>query len=122
MPCIEDFDMEKKFFTTFGTKITFYYSFKFRVEIKCSYYFLTYVSDSISLSSPPGNQSPKEFDKMFETNVSQVVLSLSENLQHLIMGRISQAKTSLRSMKIVIYVCAADSQGKFFLLIACFLI
>lgn len=70
-----------------------------------------FLLDSISLSSPPGNQSPKGFDKMFESNVSQVVLSLSENLQNLIMGRVSQAKTTLRSMKIVIYVCAADSQG-----------
>lgn len=38
---------------------------------------------------------------------------LSENLQQLLMGKIAQAKTTKKSKKIVIYVCAADSQGKY---------
>uniref|UniRef100_A0AAR5PUI3 NACHT domain-containing protein n=1 Tax=Dendroctonus ponderosae TaxID=77166 RepID=A0AAR5PUI3_DENPD len=63
-------------------------------------------SDSMSISSP---LSPKGFEKLTE-DVPKEVSSLTENLQHLIMGRIAHAKTSLRSRKIVIYVCAADSQ------------
>lgn len=61
----------------------------------------------MSISSP---LSPKGFEKLTE-HVPKEVSSLTENLQHLIMGRIAHAKTSLRSRKIVIYVCAADSQG-----------
>ncbi|CAG9821320.1 unnamed protein product [Phaedon cochleariae] len=68
------------------------------------------VSDSVSLSSPPGNHSPKEYEKLFDDDLPKEVGNLSDNLQHLIMGRISQAKTALRSRKIVIYICAADSQ------------
>ncbi|ENN74521.1 hypothetical protein YQE_08845, partial [Dendroctonus ponderosae] len=60
----------------------------------------------MSISSP---LSPKGFEKLTE-DVPKEVSSLTENLQHLIMGRIAHAKTSLRSRKIVIYVCAADSQ------------
>ncbi|XP_066263113.1 NACHT and WD repeat domain-containing protein 2 [Euwallacea similis] len=63
-------------------------------------------SDSMSISSP---LSPKGFEKLTE-DVPKEVSSLNENLQHLIMGRIAHAKASLRSRKIVIYVCAADSQ------------
>ncbi|XP_076260371.1 NACHT domain- and WD repeat-containing protein 1 isoform X1 [Rhynchophorus ferrugineus] len=66
----------------------------------------TAASDSMSLSSPV---SPKEFERIAE-DVPKEVASLSENLQHLVMGRMAHAKTSLRSRKIVIYVCAADSQ------------
>ncbi|XP_063905453.1 NACHT and WD repeat domain-containing protein 2 isoform X2 [Zophobas morio] len=67
-------------------------------------------ADSMSLSSPPGTQSPKEFDKLSDGHVPKEVSSLSEHLQNLIMGRVSQAKTASRTRKIVIYVCAADSQ------------
>ncbi|XP_030753342.1 NACHT and WD repeat domain-containing protein 2 [Sitophilus oryzae] len=62
--------------------------------------------DSMSLASPV---SPKEFDRLAE-DVPKEVGCLGENLQHLVMGRVAHAKTSLRSRKIVIYVCAADSQ------------
>lgn len=65
----------------------------------------------MSLSSPPGTYSPKDFDKM-DTHLPSEVASLSEQLQNLITGRIGQAKTETRTRKIVIYVCAADSQGK----------
>uniref|UniRef100_A0A6P7FUD4 NACHT and WD repeat domain-containing protein 2 isoform X1 n=1 Tax=Diabrotica virgifera virgifera TaxID=50390 RepID=A0A6P7FUD4_DIAVI len=71
---------------------------------------ITSVSDSMSLSSPPGNQSPKDFDKLFDSNVPKEVSDLSENLQSLIMGKVAQTKTVLKSRKIVIYICAADSQ------------
>ncbi|CAG9853566.1 unnamed protein product [Phyllotreta striolata] len=71
---------------------------------------LASVSDSMSLSSPPGSQSPKDFAKSYEGNLPQEVTDLSENLQNLITGKISQTKTVLKSRKIVIYVCAADSQ------------
>ncbi|KAJ8952612.1 hypothetical protein NQ318_004159 [Aromia moschata] len=47
---------------------------------------------------------------MCEGNVPKEVLSLSEHLQNFIMGRVAQAKTAIKSRKIVIYVCAADSQ------------
>nr|XP_023024210.1 uncharacterized protein LOC111512331 [Leptinotarsa decemlineata] len=69
------------------------------------------ISDSMSLSSPPGNQSPKDFDKLYEGNIPSEVADLPENLQNLIMGKVTLAKTTLRSRKIVIYICAADSQG-----------
>lgn len=65
----------------------------------------------MSLSSPPGMHSPKDFDKV-DTHLPSEVSSLSEQLQNLIIGRIGQAKTETRTRKIVIYVCAADSQGK----------
>jgi hypothetical protein len=39
------------------------------------------------------------------------VQQLSENLQNLLMGRIASARTTTKTRKIVIYVCAADSQG-----------
>ncbi|XP_074036921.1 NACHT and WD repeat domain-containing protein 2 [Leptinotarsa decemlineata] len=68
------------------------------------------ISDSMSLSSPPGNQSPKDFDKLYEGNIPSEVADLPENLQNLIMGKVTLAKTTLRSRKIVIYICAADSQ------------
>ncbi|EFA06477.1 hypothetical protein TcasGA2_TC009369 [Tribolium castaneum] len=67
-------------------------------------------ADSMSLSSPPGTQSPQGFDKLSDGHVPKEVSSLSEQLQNLIMGRVSQAKTASRTRKIVIYVCAADSQ------------
>lgn len=63
----------------------------------------------MSLSSPPGLHSPQEFDK--SSHVPKEVANLSEHLQNLIMGRVAQAKTATRTRKIVIYVCAADSQG-----------
>jgi hypothetical protein len=68
-------------------------------------------ADSMSLSSPPGTQSPKDFDKLSDGHVPKEVSSLSEHLQNLIMGRVSLAKTASRTRKIVIYICAADSQG-----------
>ncbi|CAH1364281.1 hypothetical protein MTP99_000667 [Tenebrio molitor] len=67
-------------------------------------------ADSMSLSSPPGTQSPKDFDKLSDGHVPKEVSSLSEHLQNLIMGRVSLAKTASRTRKIVIYICAADSQ------------
>lgn len=65
----------------------------------------------MSLSSPPGTQSPKDFDKLVD-DVPKEVSSLSEHLQNLIKGRVAQAKTASRTRKIVIYISAADSQGK----------
>ncbi|KAL3288933.1 hypothetical protein HHI36_003377 [Cryptolaemus montrouzieri] len=67
------------------------------------------LSDSMSLSSPPATVSPRGFDKMRES-IPKEVASLTENLQDLIMGRVSSAKVVSRTRKIVIYVCAADSQ------------
>ncbi|KAF5283297.1 hypothetical protein FQR65_LT13976 [Abscondita terminalis] len=64
------------------------------------------ISDSMSLSSPPGVHSPKGF----ESHVPEEVCSLSEDLQNFMMGRIADAKTNARTQKVVIYVCAADSQ------------
>ncbi|KAJ8964868.1 hypothetical protein NQ314_004550 [Rhamnusium bicolor] len=69
-------------------------------------------ADSLSLSSPPGCQSPKDFEKLWGGNIPKEVSNLSEHLQNFIMGRVAQAKTAIRSRKIVIYICAADSQGK----------
>ncbi|XP_069676393.1 NACHT and WD repeat domain-containing protein 2 isoform X2 [Periplaneta americana] len=68
-------------------------------------------ADSMSLSSPPGTsvQSPRDFDKC-ETPLPQEVQQLSENLQNLLMGRIAATRTTSKTRKIVIYVCAADSQ------------
>lgn len=64
----------------------------------------------MSLSSPPGTQSPQDFDKI--SHVPKEIVNLSEQLQNLIMGRIAQVKVATKTRKIVIYVCAADSQGK----------
>lgn len=72
------------------------------------YYLICILADSMSLSSPPGMHSPKGFE---HSHVPKEVCSLSEHLQNLIMGRIADAKTAARTQKIVIYVCAADSQG-----------
>lgn len=63
----------------------------------------------MSLSSPPGTHSPQDFDKV--SHVPKEVANLSEHLQNLIMGRVAQAKIVTKTRKIVIYVCAADSQG-----------
>lgn len=63
----------------------------------------------MSLSSPPGTHSPSDFDKV--SHVPKEVANLSEQLQNLIMGRVAQAKIATKTKKIVIYVCAADSQG-----------
>lgn len=69
----------------------------------------------MSLSSPPGMQSPtKEFDKFSDAHIPSEVLNLSEQLQNLIMGRVTDTKTTTRTRKIVIYVCAAESQGKIY--------
>lgn len=65
----------------------------------------------MSLSSPPGTQSPKDFEKAYQSHIPNEVASLSEQLQNLIMGRVAQAKTATKTRKIVIYICAADSQG-----------
>ena len=66
----------------------------------------------MSLSSPPGTsvQSPRDFDKC-DTPLPQEVQQLPENLQNLLMGCIASARTTTKTRKIVIYVCAADSQG-----------
>lgn len=66
------------------------------------------ISDSMSLSSPPGTHSPKDLGA--DGHVPAEIASLSEQLQNLIMGRVAQAKTATRTRKIVIYICAADSQ------------
>lgn len=66
----------------------------------------------MSLSSPTGTQSPKDFEKSFQSHIPSEVASLPEQLQNLIMGRVTQTKTATKTRKIVIYVCAADSQGK----------
>lgn len=63
----------------------------------------------MSISSP---LSPKGFEKLAD-DVPKELSCLTDNLQHLVMGRIAHVKASLRSRKIVIYVCAADSQGNF---------
>ena len=67
----------------------------------------------MSLSSPPGTsiQSPRDFDKC-DAPLPQEVQQLPENLQNLLMGCIASARTTTKTRKIVIYVCAADSQGK----------
>lgn len=62
--------------------------------------------ESLSLGSP---LSPKSGDKI-TGNIPKEVACLSENVQHLIMGKIGVAKIETRTRKIVIYVCAADSQ------------
>lgn len=68
-------------------------------------------ADSMSLSSPPGTsiQSPRDFDKC-DAPLPQEVQQLPENLQNLLMGCIASARTTTKTRKIVIYVCAADSQ------------
>lgn len=66
----------------------------------------------MSLNSPPGTHSPQEYDKT--SKVPKEVAKLSEQLQHLIMGKVVQAKIATKTRKIVIYVCAADSQGKYY--------
>ncbi|KAJ9600281.1 hypothetical protein L9F63_009418, partial [Diploptera punctata] len=68
-------------------------------------------ADSMSLSSPPGTsvQSPRDFDKC-ETPLPHEVQQLHENLQNLLLGRIAATRTTTKTRKIVIYVCAADSQ------------
>lgn len=75
------------------------------------YKLLCFLADSMSLSSPTGTQSPKEFDKLYESSLPEEVQNLGENLQNLLMGRITQAKPTSKTKKIVIYVSAADSQG-----------
>jgi len=67
----------------------------------------------MSLSSPPGTsiQSPRDFDKC-DAPLPQEVQQLPENLQNLLMGCIASARTTSKTRKIVIYVCAADSQGR----------
>jgi hypothetical protein len=74
---------------------------------------LLLTADSISLSSPPGTsiQSPRDFDKC-DAPLPHEVQQLPENLQNLLMGCIASARTTSKTRKIVIYVCAADSQGK----------
>jgi hypothetical protein len=74
---------------------------------------LLLAADSMSLSSPPGTsvQSPRDFDKC-DAPLPQEVQQLPENLQNLLMGCIASARTTTKTRKIVIYVCAADSQGK----------
>lgn len=68
------------------------------------------MKDSMSLSSPPGTHSPKDFDKIMEGYIPKEVANLSEQLQNLLMGRVVHAKTATRTRKIVLYVSAADSQ------------
>ncbi|KAK9874009.1 hypothetical protein WA026_002362 [Henosepilachna vigintioctopunctata] len=67
------------------------------------------LKDSVSLSSPPANISPKWFDKL-DGSIPKEVANLSENLQNFMLGRVNAAKVTTRTKKIVIYVCAADSQ------------
>ncbi|XP_046670625.1 NACHT domain- and WD repeat-containing protein 1 [Homalodisca vitripennis] len=67
----------------------------------------SYSTDSVSPNSPPGVLSPKEVDK---SSLPPLVRRLSDNSQHLLLGATATAKTTLRSRKIVIYICAADSQ------------
>lgn len=70
-----------------------------------------FIADSMSLGSPTGIPSPKEFDKSKRV-IPAHVQQFSENLQHLLTGQVGKACTTRKSKKIVIYVCAADSQGK----------
>lgn len=65
-------------------------------------------ADSLSFDSSMTVHSPKGFG---QAEIPKEVCSLSEQLQNLIMGRVADAKVTVRTRKIVIYVCAADSQG-----------
>nr|CAD7263262.1 unnamed protein product [Timema shepardi] len=71
-----------------------------------------HLADSMSLSSPPGTsvQSPRDFDKLSETPLPTEVQQLPENLQNLLLGRVASIRTNNKTRKIVIYICAADSQ------------
>ncbi|XP_063237108.1 NACHT domain- and WD repeat-containing protein 1 isoform X2 [Bacillus rossius redtenbacheri] len=71
-------------------------------------------ADSISLSSPPGTavQSPRDFDKLSSDAppLPPEVQQLPDNLQSLLLGQVAAARVSAKTRKIVVYVCAADSQ------------
>ncbi|XP_054275892.1 NACHT and WD repeat domain-containing protein 2-like [Macrosteles quadrilineatus] len=67
----------------------------------------SYSTDSVSPNSPPGVLSPREVDK---SRLPPLVRRLSDNSQHLLLGATAAARTNTRSRKIVIYICAADSQ------------
>ncbi|KAK7866181.1 hypothetical protein R5R35_001398 [Gryllus longicercus] len=70
-------------------------------------------ADSMSLSSPPGTtaQSPREFDKLnSDVQLPVEIQHLPENCQNLILGRTAAVRPTIKTRKIVIYVCAADSQ------------
>ncbi|KAL0276683.1 UNVERIFIED_CONTAM: hypothetical protein PYX00_004199 [Menopon gallinae] len=63
-------------------------------------------ADTTSLPSPP-TLSPKECS---EPPLPQELTQLPETYQNLIIGKVSDASLSFKTRKIVIYVCAADSQ------------
>ncbi|XP_018319781.1 NACHT domain- and WD repeat-containing protein 1 isoform X2 [Agrilus planipennis] len=63
--------------------------------------------ESMSLSSPVGSHSLGDFDS---AQLPEEVAKLSEQMQNLLLGRVLQQKTSIKTQKIVIYICAADSQ------------
>lgn len=68
--------------------------------------FLT--AESVSPSSPTTVVSPREVNRSL---LPPLVRRLSDNSQHLLLGATIAAKTNIKSRKIVLYVCAADSQG-----------
>ncbi|KAK6633137.1 hypothetical protein RUM43_012881 [Polyplax serrata] len=64
------------------------------------------VSDTISLPSPL-TLSPREFS---EPPLPPELTELPETFQNLITGRIANQSLNIKTRKIVLYVCAADSQ------------
>lgn len=68
-------------------------------------------ADSMSLSSPPGTTSPRDFDRPGEPPLPAHIQKLPDLLRHLLSGRTPVVKASKKSRKIALYVCAADSQG-----------
>lgn len=79
-----------------------------QILLQPKFIFVLFTADSVSPNSPPGVLSPKEVDK---SSLPPLVRRLSDNSQHLLLGAMAAAKTTARTRKIVIYVCAADSQG-----------
>ena len=70
-------------------------------------------SDTNSLPSPP-ILSPKENTE--PPLLPDELTQLPESFQNLITGRIAKHSLNFKSRKIVLYVCAADSQGVCFIM------
>lgn len=70
---------------------------------------IKHISDSISLSSPVACASPKELEG---PPVPANVASLPDELRSSLLGRYPALKMTRRRRAMVIYVCAADSQGE----------
>lgn len=77
---------------------------------KLNFYHSSHITDSVAASGTAREGEGEGDDG--EDLLPPPLKGLPDNLRRLLLGRTGHARTAVRTNKIAIYVCAADSQGE----------